>query len=72
MRYPAPGVTVTAAVINGRVRMSEYVSGPWNSSRAAAMYRGPLLRAMKRAYPDRAKRKSPSWFVLEDNDPTGF
>ena len=72
MRFPAPGVTVTAAVINGRIRMWEYVNGPWNSSRAAAMYKGPLLRALKKAYLGHAKRKRPSWFVLEDNDPTGF
>ena len=72
MKYPARGVTVTAAVIKGRIRMWNYVDGNWNGQKAADMYNGPLLRAMKRAYPGRAKKSGAAWEVLEDNDPAGF
>ena len=72
MRFPAPGVTVTAAVIKGRVRVWHYIDGPWNGDKAAAMYKGPLLRAMTRAYPEHARARRRKWVVLEDNDPAGY
>ena len=43
LKFPAAGVTVTAVVINGRIRMWDYVKGNWNATAAAKMYQGPLL-----------------------------
>ena len=66
--YPGAGAIVTAAVINGRIRMWEYVKGKkWTGAKAADMYAGPLAKALKKAYPRMKK-----WTVLEDNDPTGY
>ena len=67
MKPGAPGVMVTAAVINGRIRVWHYIRGPWNGAAAAAKYKGPLRSALKRAYPSRRTH-----IVLEDNDPTGY
>ena len=39
----------------------------WNGSVAAATYRGPIARALRRGRGDKA-----SYRVLEDNDPTGY
>ena len=72
VKFPAQSVGVTAAVINGRIRMWEYVDGRWNGEKAANMYTGPLLKAIKKAYPDQAKKPTTKWVVLEDNDPTGY
>ena len=72
MKFPAPGVTVTAGVINGRIRMWEYVHGSWTAKTAAAMYRGPLVRAMRKAFPEHAAKPRAKWIVFEDNDPTGY
>ena len=71
-RYAAPSVQVTAAVVKGRIRMFEFVNGRWNGAKAAAMYKGPLLRAMTKAFPEQAARKNVKWTVLEDNDPAGY
>ena len=71
MKFPAKGVTVTAAVIKGRIRMWEYVQGSWNGEKAANMYKGPLAKAIQKAYPDEAKKPGARREVLEDNDPTG-
>lgn len=72
MKFPAAGVQVTAAIVKGKIRMFEFVDGQWNGDAAARMYSGPLLRAMRKAYPEKAARRSPKWTVLEDNDPTGY
>ena len=72
LKFPAKGVTVAAAVVNGRVRMWEYIEGSWNGAKAAAMYRGPLIKALKKGFPDEASKRRPAWVILEDNDPTGY
>ena len=73
LTFPAKGVQVTAAVIRGKIRMWEYVEGKaWNSEAAAAMYRGPLVKAMAKAYPEHAAKRKAKWVVLEDNDPAGY
>ena len=72
VKYPARGVMITAAVINGRVRMWHVVPGRWNSKQAVDMYKGPLRRALESAYPDHACRPRAKWVVLEDNDPAGY
>ena len=72
LRFPAKGVMVTAAVIKGKIRMWEYVDGRWNGDSASAMYRGPLLKAMSKAFPEHAAKSRAKWVVLEDNDPSGY
>lgn len=72
LKFPATGVTVTAAVIDGKIRMWEYVKGNWNATTAAKMYEGPLLKAMRRAFPEHAAKPRARWVVLEDNDPSGY
>ena len=72
LKFSAPGVIVTAAVIKGRIRMWKYLEGPWNGKAAAQMYKGPLLQAMRRAFPAHAAKKRAVWKVLEDNDPSGY
>ena len=52
--------------------MWEYVQGRWNGTTAAAMYKGPLLKAMAKAYPEHARSARARWLVLEDNDPAGY
>ena len=70
VKYPAKGVQVTAAVIRNRIRMWNYVQGSWNGRAAAAMYKGPLRSALKKAYPLSGPRAK--WVILEDNDPAGY
>lgn len=72
MKFPARGVTVTAAVIKGRIRMWEYVEGNWNGQSAAEMYAGPLVKCMAKAYPEHNAKARAKWEVLEDNDPAGY
>lgn len=70
LKFPATGVKVNAAVINGRIRMWDYVKGRWNGAEAARLYKGPLVKALKRAFPDHSPDST--WCVLEDNDPSGY
>ena len=72
LKFPAKGVQVTAAVIKGKIRMWEYHSKGWNAKVAAAMYTGPLLKALRRAFPTDAANPKCRWEVLEDNDPSGY
>ena len=72
MKFPAKGVTVQAGVIKGKIRMWEYVDGRWNGAKAAAMYKGPLLKAMAKAFPEHAAKPCATWSVIEDNDPAGY
>ena len=67
LKFPAKSVQVTAAIINGRIRMWHYVAGRWNGEAAAKMYKGPLAKALKKAFPNKR-----SWVVMEDNDPAGY
>ena len=63
----AKGVHILAGVGNGKVLLWEEVQGNWNSSEAARIYEGPMLKALKAAYPGTKRFR-----VLEDNDPSGF
>ena len=72
MRFPAKGVVVSAAAIKGRIRMWHYIDGPWYGQAAADMCKGPLARALTRAYPEHAEKPGSALEVLEDNDPTGY
>lgn len=60
-------VNVCAGVGGGRILLWHYLPQRWNSSAAAALYRGPILRALKKQHGEKRKYK-----VIEDNDPTGF
>ena len=68
LKFPAPGLMVSAAVIKGKIRMWHYTEGRWTGAAAAHMYSGPLLSALKRAYPGHKGK----FTVIEDNDPTGY
>ena len=72
MKYSAPSVQVTAAIVKGKVRMFVFVKGNWNGEKAAQMYKGPLLTALRKAYPEKAAAKNSKFIVLEDNDPSGY
>ena len=61
------GVTITAGVINGKVRFWHYVEGRWNATQAVIMYR-KLHKALTKAFPS---HKGP-FTIIEDNDPTGY
>ena len=72
MKFPAKRVMVTAAVVRGKIRMWQYHTGRWNGGVAAAMYSGPLLKTLRRAFPAHAAKRNGRWTVLEDNDPSGY
>jgi len=67
MKFPVRGVQVTAAVIKGKIRMWDYVDGQWGAQAAVRMYKGPLLKALQKAYTTKK-----TFTVLEDNDPAGY
>jgi hypothetical protein len=58
---------IAGGVGEGRVRLWEEIKGSWSGAAAADLYKGAVLKAVKRAWP--GKRR---FTVLEDNDPTGF
>ena len=60
-------VIVTCAIGHGRVLMWHYVKGRWDAAAAEHMYKGPLLRSLKKNFPS-----AKSYRILEDNDPTGY
>ena len=61
------GVTVCAGICNGRIVLWEYLARRWNGAEAAALYRGPIHKALVK---HRGQKRS--YKVLEDNDPTGY
>jgi hypothetical protein len=64
----AASALVQAGIVNGKVGMWYQVpGGRWSGDAAVKMYSGPLVKALKKAYP--TKR---SYNLLEDNDPTGY
>jgi len=58
---------IVAGLINCRVAVWHYVSGTWNGTTAADVYKGPINRALTRL---RGPKRN--YLVLEDNDPTGY
>lgn len=58
---------VAAGVGNGRVLLWHVIDQSWSGQTAADLYTGPLLKALRRTWPQKRVFK-----VLEDNDPTGF
>ena len=63
----AQSCRIAAGVGGGRVRLWHEVGKKWTGKKAADLYKGPLLHALRRGWPTRR-----TWEVLEDNDPTGF
>jgi hypothetical protein len=64
----AASALVQAGIVNGKVGMwYQAQGGRWSGDAAVKMYGGPLVKALKKAYP--TKR---SYNLLEDNDPTGY
>ena len=61
------GVTVTAGVINGKIRFWHYVEGRWTAAEAERMYH-KLHKALTKAYPSHKG----TFTIIEDNDPTGY
>ena len=61
-------MTVTAAVVKGKIRVWEYIDGLRNAEAATRMFKGPLLTALKRAFPEEASQKNLKFTVLEDSD----
>ena len=64
---PGGHVHILAGVCGDRIVVWEEIQGRWNARAAAAMYEGPILKALQRRRP--GKR---AWLVMEDNDPAGF
>ena len=56
-KYSAPSVQVTAAIIKGKIRVFNFVDGKWNGEKAANMYKGPLLTALRKAFPEKGWRE---------------
>ena len=63
----AKSVRIAGGVGEGRVRLWEEIKGTWNGKKAAELYSGPILAALKRA-----NQKKKKFLLLEDNDPTGY
>ena len=61
-----PSVTVTAAVAKDKVIMWHVVGKSWNGTAAAEMYRGPLVKALRKTW---GARKS--YRIVEDGDRKG-
>ena len=72
LKFAAPCVQVTAAVIKGRIRMFSYVNGTWTGEEAAKMYKGALAKALRATFPEVARNPRKKFIVIEDNDPTGY
>lgn len=61
-----PAVTITCAVAKDRVILWHVVGKTWNGAAAAAMYSGPLLRQLKKAWGQKRR-----YTVVEDGDRKG-
>ena len=59
-------VNVCAGISNCRIALWEYYT-KWNGEAAADMYRGPIMKTLKRTRGEKA-----SYLLAEDNDPSGY
>ena len=59
-------ILVMAAVIDSKIRVWHEMDS-WGGAVAAAAYKGPLKKALSKAYPRQRKH-----LILEDNDPSGY
>jgi len=60
-------VSILAGICGDRIVLWEEVRGRWTGKAAAAMYEGPIKRALAKHRP-----RKRTWLIMEDNDPTGF
>ena len=60
-------ISLCAGIANGKIVLWEYLSGRWNGEAAAKLYKGPILKALRK----HRGRKS-CYKILEDNDPRGY
>lgn len=58
---------VCAGISGGRIVMWEYLSNKWTGAAAASLYRGAIMKILKKAQGVKAK-----YLIFEDNDPTGY
>jgi hypothetical protein len=65
---PGAGVKLLAAIVKGKIRVWHYLpKNAWNAKVAADCYRGPIIKALRRAHGPKKTFK-----ILEDNDPQGY
>jgi hypothetical protein len=65
---PGASVSVVAGICRGRVRVWHYLDkGRWNGEVAANVYADPIIKCLRRNFPDKETYK-----ILEDNDPSGY
>jgi hypothetical protein len=64
---PGASLNVCAGIIGNRVRVWHYLPQRWSGEAAADLYRGPIIKALKRYRGQKAHYK-----ILEDNDATGY
>ena len=60
-------VDILAGISGDRVVLWEEVKGRWNAEKATAMYRGPIVKFLRKKNPTKE-----SFLLVEDNDPTGY
>jgi hypothetical protein len=58
---------VCAGIAGGKVVLWEYLSKRWCGEEAAKLYKGPIIKTLKRT---RGVKRS--YLLMEDNDPTGY
>ena len=58
---------VCAGLSNGRVVMWEYLPQKWNGAEAAALYRGAIIKTLRK---ERGQKRH--YNLIEDNDPSGY
>ena len=64
---PGGAVSVCCVVINCKVKVWEYLASPWCGDVAAKLYKGPVIKALRKHRGAKAVYR-----ILEDNDPTGY
>ena len=64
---PGAFVNVCAGISNGKVVLWEYLKGPWSGKSAAASYKGPIMKALRKHVGHKR-----SYTIMEDNDPKGY
>ena len=61
-----PSATISAVLSKNRIIMWEVVEGSWNGQKAADIYKGPMLKALKRVW-----GKKRFYRIVEDGDRKG-
>jgi hypothetical protein len=65
---PGASANICAGIIGHRIRIWHYLpSKKWNGAAAASLYRGPIIKALRRF---RGHKRVYS--IIEDNDPSGY